>query len=102
MRNVLPIVLNMVMNNVLRCAVIAQIFVLYVQDLKQGVHNIQKTYVLYVLKFAKHVLMNVLNTLRIMKVAKLALKLVKNVLKLVRNTELKRALSPSFFYKLNG
>jgi len=84
----------MVMNNVLHCAVIAQIFVLYVQDLKQEAHSIQKTYVLYALKFVKHVLMNVINTLPIMKVVKPALKPVKNVRRLAHNNQIVRAEKP--------
>jgi hypothetical protein len=75
----------MAAKNALHYVVIVPIFVHYVQDYVQEIRNIQKSYVLYVLKFAKLVLKNVLNMLLITKVAKLVLKLVKNVLRLVHN-----------------
>jgi hypothetical protein len=71
--------------NALLYVVIVLTFALYALDYALEIQSIQTNYVLYVQKFVKPVLKNVLNMPLITKVAKLALKLVKNVRKLAHN-----------------
>jgi len=75
----------MAVKTALLYAAIAPTFVLCAQDYVQEIHTIQKSYVLYVQRFVKLVLKNVLNMPLTMKAVRLVPKLVKNVLRLVHN-----------------
>jgi len=61
--------------------------VLYVHVLKLEAPSLVKTYTLSVLKFVKHVLLSVQNTLHIMLLVRSVLRLVKNVLQFVKNLQ---------------
>jgi hypothetical protein len=63
----------------------------------QEVPHIAVNFMNYVLKFAKHAQKNAKNTLLIMLAARNALKLVKNVLKYVRNLPLVKSNRDSSF-----
>src|ERR1035437_2725224 len=83
-----------VTKNVFCYVAIALISVLYVLDSRQGVPSMQKGYMLYALKFVKHVLKNAANILLIMQV-------VKNVQKPVKNVQKFAQSFPEFWHNQN-
>jgi hypothetical protein len=82
------IALKRVTKSVFYCVVTAPTSVLYVHALKQEVHNLVQTFMLYALKYVGPVQWNVQNTPCIMPVVKLVLKLAQNALLFVKSLQL--------------